>query len=201
MQYVVGMPRVFRFGRINGDAPLLIGKALQSKAVPQRPHKQPSSEQRLEPQFMCVFDPCASMDDIGDDRRPLSVAQQAGCILAKNAHARHDVDFDFDAICGGRPCKLAVRCKNWVMRLSTLRYTSSSVAECTSYRWTRRFANISIERATSHPQGYHGALIRLRRLETYWIERKVVGKPWEACGVTLVPILPGDGIHEADERS
>jgi hypothetical protein len=61
------------------------------------------------PQFMCVFDPCASMDDIGDDRRPLSVAQQAGCILAKNAHARHDVDFDFDAICGGRSCRLAMR--------------------------------------------------------------------------------------------
>jgi hypothetical protein len=58
---------------------------------------------------MSVFDPCASVDDIGDDRRPLSVAQQAGCILAKNAHARHDVDFDFDAICGGRSRKLAVR--------------------------------------------------------------------------------------------
>jgi hypothetical protein len=109
MQYVVGDQRVFRFGSIHGDGPFLIGKDLQSKAVPQRPHKQPSSEQRLEPQFMCVFDPCASMDDIGDDRRPLSVAQQAGCILAKNAHARHDVDFDFDAICGGRSCKLAMR--------------------------------------------------------------------------------------------
>jgi hypothetical protein len=58
---------------------------------------------------MSVFDPCASMDDIGDDRRPLSVTQQAGCIMAKNAHARHDVDFDFDAICGGRFCKLVVR--------------------------------------------------------------------------------------------
>jgi hypothetical protein len=49
------------------------------------------------------------MDDIGDDRRPLSVAQQAGCILAKNAQARHEVDFVFDAICGGRSCRLAVR--------------------------------------------------------------------------------------------
>jgi hypothetical protein len=27
-----------------------------------------------------------------------------------------------------------------------------------------------------------------------------INKQWEACGVTLVPILPGDGIHEADER-
>jgi hypothetical protein len=32
------------------------------------------------PQLTSVFDPCASMDDFGDDRRPLSVAQQAGCI-------------------------------------------------------------------------------------------------------------------------
>jgi hypothetical protein len=29
------------------------------------------------------------------------VTQQAGCIMAKNAHARHEVDFVFDAICGG----------------------------------------------------------------------------------------------------
>jgi hypothetical protein len=100
---------VFRFGSIHGDAPLLIGKALQSKAVPQRLHKQPSSEHRLQPSVYVCFDPCASMDDIGDDRRTLPVTQQAGCILAKNAHARHDVDFDFDAICGGRSCRLAVR--------------------------------------------------------------------------------------------
>jgi hypothetical protein len=55
MQYVVGDPRVFRFERIYGDAPLLIGKDLQSKAVPQRPHKQPCSEQRLEPSVYVCF--------------------------------------------------------------------------------------------------------------------------------------------------
>jgi hypothetical protein len=91
---------VFRFGSIHGDGPFLIGKDLQSKAVPQRPHKQPSSEQRLD-LSLCVFLTHAQVWNIGDDRRPLSVTQQAGCILAKNAHARHDVDFDFDAICGG----------------------------------------------------------------------------------------------------
>jgi hypothetical protein len=109
MQYVVGKLRVFHLERIYGDAHLLIGKALESKAVPQRPHKQPSSKQRLEPQFMCVFDPCASMDDIGDDRRPLSVTQQAGCILAKNAHARHEVDFDSTQYAAADPVSL--RCE------------------------------------------------------------------------------------------
>jgi hypothetical protein len=99
---------VFRFGSIHGDGPFLIGKDLQSKAVPQRPHKQPSSEQRLD-LSLCVFLTHAQVWNIGDDRRPLSVTQQAGCILAKNAHARHDVDFVFDAICGGRSCKLAMR--------------------------------------------------------------------------------------------
>jgi hypothetical protein len=111
MQYVVGMLRVFHLERIHGDAPLLIGKALHSKAVPQRLHKQPSSEQRLEPSVKVSLTH-AQVWNIGDDRRPLSVTKQAGCIMAKNAHARHDVDFVLHAICGGRPCKLAVRCNN-----------------------------------------------------------------------------------------
>jgi hypothetical protein len=55
MQYVVGMLRVFHLERIHGDVPLLIGKALHSKAVPQRLHKQPSSEHRLEPStYVCL---------------------------------------------------------------------------------------------------------------------------------------------------
>jgi hypothetical protein len=55
MQYVVGKLRVFHFERINGDAPLLIGKDMQSKAVPQRLHKQPCSEHRLEPSVYVCF--------------------------------------------------------------------------------------------------------------------------------------------------
>jgi hypothetical protein len=58
---------------------------------------------------LCMSLTHAQVWNIGDDCRPLSVTKQAGCILAKNAHARHDVDFVFDAICGGRSCKLAMR--------------------------------------------------------------------------------------------
>jgi hypothetical protein len=55
MPYVVGTLRVFLLNIIYGDAPLLIGKDLQSKAVPQRLHKQPSSEQKLEASvYVCL---------------------------------------------------------------------------------------------------------------------------------------------------
>jgi hypothetical protein len=47
----------------------LYHNALTSNRAPSRDWKA---------QLTSVFDPCASMDDFGDDRRPLSVIRQAG---------------------------------------------------------------------------------------------------------------------------
>jgi hypothetical protein len=110
MQYVVGESRVcFASGAFTATGLFSSGRTCNRRLYHNAfiSNRAPSTD--WNPQYMCVFDPCASMDDIGDDCRPLSVTQQGGCILAKNAHTRHEVDFDVDAICGGRSRKLVVR--------------------------------------------------------------------------------------------